>query len=365
MRQVRQTRCGRVWRRGKTSALLLVAGVAAPATALGATTVALAAGTSGAGRQAARARVTHLAAAVSGHTITVTGTVVVSPDTAAARRRVRVVLELDGVDHAYERHIVSPTAKQTYSVHWNTLLIGHLRLSAHAAVGQTASKVVLRRKLVVTTPRTRTITITAPASTTGTPMLGLFKLTAGSAPLYQSPSGTYVEMLNGSGAALPNISSPSANKDFTTFSPGVDGGLSTVAYEPAPKPAFANGSSGSALANDIVQPVGFEGVNFSIETSATDAQTGHANPIPQIYDDNGKLSGQVTAWDAQWNGQSFNQGTPKPDGTSPAPTTPVTGTYDASTGAFALSWRSEIVGGPFNGYSGVWHLAGTFVPATP
>jgi hypothetical protein len=302
---------------------------------------------------------------VSGRSVTVTGSVAMSPDTAAARRRTRVVLELDGVDHAYERSVVAVTAKGAYRARWRTLLAGRLRLSARAAVGRKASGGALRREIVVS-PTTRTVTITAPAGgPTGTPMLGLFKLTAGSAPLGQTPTGTYVEMLNGSGGALPNLSSPAPNKDFTTFTPGVDGGLSTVAYEPAPSPAFANGSSGSALANDIVQPVGFEGVDFSIDTNATDVQTGQPDPIPQIYDDNGTLSGQVTAWDAQWNGQSFNQGTPKPDGSSPAPTTAVSGTYDANTGAFTLTWQSLIVGGPFDGFSGVWHLAGTFIPAAP
>ena len=134
---------------------------------------------------------------------------------------------------------------------------------------------------------------------------------------------------------------------------------------PAPSPAFAGGTSGNALADDIVQPVGFEGTNFSIDTNAKDVETGQADPIPQIYDNNGTLTGQITAWDAQWNGESFNQGTPKPDGTSPAPTTALSGTYDATTGAFTLTWRSRIVGGPFDGYSGIWHLAGTFIPATP
>lgn len=353
-------------------ALFLVAGAAAtPATALALTTVARTAGSAGAAARPAaarpatpRARVTRLAAAVSGRSIAATGTVALSPDTAAARRRTRVVLELDGVDHAYERHTVAVTAKRTYRVRWVTLLTGRLRLSARAVVGRRAPGPALRRTVVVS-PATTTVPITTPTGPTGTPMLGLFKLSAGSAPLGQTPTGTYVEMLNSSGGALPNLSSPAPNKDFTTFVPGVDGGLSTVAYEPAPSPAFANGSSGSALANSIVQPVGFEGVDFSIDTNATDVQTGQPDPIPQIYDDNGALSGQVTAWDAQWNGQSFNQGTPKPDGSSPAPTTAVSGTYDATTGAFTLTWQSKILGGPFDGFSGVWHLAGTFVPATP
>jgi hypothetical protein len=92
-------------------------------------------------------------------------------------------------------------------------------------------------------------------------------------------------------------------------------------------------------------------------------QTGTPDPLPKIVDTGGTLSGQITAWVAQWNGQSFNQGTPKPNGTLPAPTTALTGTYDAATHGFTLAWKSLIVGGPFNGFTGSWHLAGTFVPA--
>jgi hypothetical protein len=316
---------------------------------------------------AVRASIKGLVAAASGSTVTVTGTASVSPATAAARRHVRVVVQLAGSHHPKEQRVVSVTAKDTFSARWKTLFAGPVTVTAQATVSGKASGKPLSRSLIVI-PKTTTTppTTTTPTGTpTGQPMLGLFKLTTGSAPLGGNPSGTWVEMLSGSGGALPNLSSPSANKNYTTFSPGVDGGLSTVAYEPAPSPAFAGGTSGNALADDIVQPVGFEGTNFSIETNAKDAETGQADPIPQVYDNNGTLTGQITAWVAQWNGESFNQGTPKPDGTSPAPTTALSGTYDVTTGAFTLTWRSRIVGGPFDGYSGIWHLAGTFVPATP
>jgi hypothetical protein len=29
-------------------------------------------------------------------------------------------------------------------------------------------------------------------------------------------------------------------------------------------------------------------------------------------------------------------------------------------GAYVLEGSSQIVGGPFNGFTGIWHLAGTF-----
>lgn len=169
-------------------------------------------------------------------------------------------------------------------------------------------------------------------------------------------------MLESNGSPLGNLSSPGGNKDFTPLTPGTDGGLETFAYQSAPNPAFSGGTSGGALADKIIEPVPFYAINFSVETSATDAQQGVADPLPSINDLNGTLNGQLTAWDAQWNGQSFNQGTPKPNGTLPAPTTALTGTYDQATKAFTLEWKSLIVGGPFNGFTGYWHLAGTFVP---
>ena len=61
-----------------------------------------------------------------------------------------------------------------------------------------------------------------------------------------------------------------------------------------------------------------------------------------------------------WNGQQFNQGAPKPDGSSPGITVAPKGTYDPATGKYVLEWASQIVGGPFDGYTGVWHLEGTF-----
>ncbi len=66
---------------------------------------------------------------------------------------------------------------------------------------------------------------------------------------------------------------------------------------------------------------------------------------------------------ASWNNEFFNQGSPKPDGSAPGLTAPVHGTYDADTGEFVLEWSSQIVGGPFNDFTGIWHLEGTFKPA--
>ena len=36
----------------------------------------------------------------------------------------------------------------------------------------------------------------------------------------------------------------------------------------------------------------------------------------------------------------------------------------AATNAFTIEWTSLIVGGPFNGFTGQWHLSGQFVAAS-
>ncbi|MEQ1702345.1 MAG: hypothetical protein ABMA25_19720 [Ilumatobacteraceae bacterium] len=54
----------------------------------------------------------------------------------------------------------------------------------------------------------------------------------------------------------------------------------------------------------------------------------------------------------------FNQGSPKADGSDAN----LTGTIDAATGHYVIEWTSLISGGSFDGFTGVWHLEGTFTP---
>jgi hypothetical protein len=44
-------------------------------------------------------------------------------------------------------------------------------------------------------------------------------------------------------------------------------------------------------------------------------------------------------------------------------TEPVTGTYNSKTHAFVLTWASAVIGGPFNSFTGYWHLQGRFIPS--
>jgi hypothetical protein len=207
--------------------------------------------------------------------------------------------------------------------------------------------------------------VTSGASAAPAKLVGVFKISAG-VSAGSAAKGSYFRMIQpggkvGSGPFVPNPSSSASNKTYTLFKPGVDGGLSTVRFQPAPAHPFDK--SGNALADRIVRPVGFAGKKFSVTTSAKDPQSGKAAKLPVITNDGkGHLTGNLSAFAAWWNNQKFNQGSPKPGGSKPGLTAGPTGTYNAKTHVFTLNWWSAIVGGPFNGFTGQWHLQGTFVP---
>ena len=182
-----------------------------------------------------------------------------------------------------------------------------------------------------------------PATAAGTNLVGTFALTPGACQS-GAASGTYFRMVQPSGTVangpfVSNGDSTCADKTYTLLAPGSDGGLVTGGYQPAPSPAFD--AQGNSLSNRIVVPAVFFGVKFSISTDPKDRQSGVAVTAPAIQvDPSGKLTGDLRAWEATWNKQDFNQGAPKPDGSTPKLTTAAHGTYNATTGAFVLEWTS-------------------------
>ena len=201
------------------------------------------------------------------------------------------------------------------------------------------------------------------AAAAPTDLVGTFRITAGRCS--PGATGSYFRMIlptgNLQGPWVENGDSACGDHTYTLLTPGTDGGLVTGSHQPAPSPGFDG--DGNSLAVRVIRPVRFFGVAFSASTNATDLQTGGAVPVPAVRVDGGKLSGSLQAFDATWNKQAFNQGSPKPDGSRPGNTNPVSGTYDAASGAYSLTWTSQIVGGPFNNFTGLWHLEGTFVAA--
>jgi hypothetical protein len=178
-------------------------------------------------------------------------------------------------------------------------------------------------------------------------------------------TGSYFRMLlpGATDKYFRNPNSKAKDKSYTLFIPGSERGLQLGVFQPPPTPAFA--SDGFALASSIVKPMTFAGINFSISTAPTDAQSGLADVAPSLSVTGNQVTGNFSAWTAEWNSIYFNQGAPKPGSEPfPGPTRPVNGTYNSRTRAYQIIWYSLIVGGPFNGFTGYWHLQGTLVPST-
>ncbi len=205
----------------------------------------------------------------------------------------------------------------------------------------------------------------APSATADSGLVGTFALKAGACPS-GTGTGSYFRMVQPSGSIangpfVANGDSTCSDQTFTLLSPGSDGGFVTGAYQPAPSPVFD--ASGNSQATRIAAPATFFGVKFGLSTDPKDLQSGREVPALSLSaDGSGALSGDLRAWSASWNKQYFNQGAPKPDGSKPGLTTVAHGTLDASTGAFVLEWASTVVGGPFNDFTGTWHLEGVFRP---
>lgn len=213
-----------------------------------------------------------------------------------------------------------------------------------------------------------TLVIVGPASAAGQQLVGTLQIDPGKAVRKGSTfkvTGSYFRMVypNGSPTKGPfflNTDSRSPDQSYTLFVPGIDKGLRVGSYQPQPNPAFA--PNGFALANRIVQPLLFAGIKFSLSTGPVDMQGGQEVSPPTITANGRKLTGDLRGFTASWNKIYFNQGSPKPDGKLVGSTRPLTGTYDPKTKRYAITWVSQIVGGPFNDFAGYWHFEGTFKP---
>lgn len=204
-----------------------------------------------------------------------------------------------------------------------------------------------------------------PARAESRALSGTFGLTPGACPSGKG-TGTYFRMVQPSGTVangpfVSNGDSACSDKTFTLLRPGTDGGLTTGAYQSAPNPVFD--SAGNSLASRLTLPATFFGVKFGLSTDATELQTKQSVPAVTVTEENGSLTADLRAFTASWNNQYFQQGSPKADGSTPGLTTKAKGTYNAATNAFVLEWTSTIVGGPFNDFTGSWHLEGTFYPS--
>ena len=189
---------------------------------------------------------------------------------------------------------------------------------------------------------------------------------------------------------MPNGDSIVPGGAATLLEPGTEGGLRTGGYQSEPNPAFAGGNS---LAGSITKPTKFFAVEFGTSTNPVDPQTQRGVVAPTVVNKAGVLTADLSAWGASWNNQEFNQACTEAAGESgtggggrcagPAGVglgraemaehaqrdgrQRATGDRHLRPGQPCLhfEWTSLIVGGPFNGFTGVWHLEGAFDRAEP
>lgn len=192
------------------------------------------------------------------------------------------------------------------------------------------------------------------------PLNGLFALAPGVCG-NGVVTGSFFRMILPTGDAggpyLQNSDSRCSDQTVTPLAAGSDGGLVSGSYQPQPAAAFDG--AGNAQSGRVTTPVRFYGVDFATATNPADPQTGAATGLPQLFADGGQLSGDLSSLGVTWNNQVFNQGSPKPGGGLPGKTSRISGSIDGA-GNFVIEWTSQIVGGPFNNFTGLWHLAGQY-----
>jgi hypothetical protein len=235
-------------------------------------------------------------------------------------------------------------------------------------VARRRTGIVLRLVTVVSAFAAGALLLGSPATATDTPrsLVGTFRIAGGSCnPVTKSITGSWFKLIfpqgnTNTGFFFQNSTSLCYDKGYTVISGGSQGGIVTGEFQPGPRLAFDK--NGNARANAIMRPVPFAAVDLSLGSAATDPQSSRGASAPSVSDRAGRLTGNVEALFAAWRNTFMNQGSPKPGGRRPGLTQPVSGRYDARTRRFVLTWTSQIVGGPFTGFIGYWHIAGTFVP---
>lgn len=195
-------------------------------------------------------------------------------------------------------------------------------------------------------------------------LVGVFGIDAADCNDSPVPRGSYFRLLepggvSGGGPYTSVYESNCVDQTYIPLEPGLDGGLSTVDYQPEPEIAFDEATN--SLAERITKARTFYSVNFGLSTNPVDPVTRIATikPFIEVNSEN-RLTGDLSALTVGWGGMHFNQGSPKPTSTPNERTKPVNGTFDPETGRYVLNWSSQINGGPLDGYLGEWHLEGTF-----
>src|SRR5438045_2185005 len=156
---------------------------------------------------------------VSSADITVRGRVKLPVNSAAVRRRTRVLVTLEDASGRVERFKRARIGRRgSFRAGRRTALSGALTLHVQVTIGGHRSGRALARRLRVhATPGDGTTPGGGSPGTgpnLGNALIGTFKLDAGAAPSGGSPTGSWFEMLTPTGTPLANFSSPAGNKNY-------------------------------------------------------------------------------------------------------------------------------------------------------
>lgn len=225
---------------------------------------------------------------------------------------------------------------------------GAVSRSGSAGVRTAAAGVLLLAALVaLPSAQAPAAASPAPEAKASRALNGTFLIQAGSYFRMKYPTGNRY---------FRNPDSSARDKTYTSLRGGTAGGLVTGTYQGQPRRGFD--SRGNSLASSIIRPAKFAGINFGLGTFTADPQSRRSVPRPSFNLSGTTITGQTTAVTAAWNKQYFNQGAPKPG----AGGTVRLGAYNPKNRRYVLTWSSRIKGGPFNGFTGIWRLIGTFRP---
>lgn len=273
--------------------------------------------------------------AVGDRTITLSGKAKLPGATKKQLKKTRVQFQLDS-DVGIPDFFSVAVKDGKFSITEEIGVWGLIKIRAKLKIGEKSVGKAVTRKTIVPTPPPFVPTPTPP-----TVLNGNFKITAGAQP-DTAVTGSYFRIVGTDGTTyVENADSTATTKTYTLLTPGTELGLKTSGLQAPPDPAF---DTGNALAAKIIQPVAFNGKNLGLATVTTKPALSATAA--------GVLSGQVTGLKAYHNDVTFSQGS-----------TTAKGTYTAATKAYKLDWKAPIVGGDYDGQTGVWHLEGTF--ATP
>ncbi len=176
----------------------------------------------------------------------------------------------------------------------------------------------------------------------------------GSVVLTSQAAVLTVTSLTVTGGSFYLTGSPSVNPAITA---GLGEPIVTGSYQGGTASAPAEPNSAQTLTN--FKYFGTPVYTFTAQSaenlvqSPTGTIAGGKTPSGTIDTSTNSLSMDMSSWFASWNGTNFNQG-----GAATGSVSGCTTSNGATTCSYSMTWRSTVVGGPFNGQTGVWSLSG-------